>query len=158
MNRAPNCDPGSFQAQGNAFGPPISSTSAGDPAGTIEFAESGQDAPDDNVGPQIVYGPGMQKAGDVCTYGDWGSNPSLFYGYNGSTTTTKLGFFRPRSNGGVVEAAWRPRENGGVVGFLDGHAKSLSVGAVAAGTDWVPSQPFGEAKIVDRSKYLWDLQ
>jgi len=145
MNLAPNCSAGSIQSNGNAFGTPISATSAQDPAGTIEFTESGQDAPDDNVGTQIVYGPGMQLAGDVCTYGDWGANKSLFYGPNGSTTTTHMGFFRPR-------------ENGGVVGFLDGHAKFLTVGAVAAGTDWFPGQKFGTALITDRTKYLWDLQ
>jgi hypothetical protein len=145
MNRAPDCGSGSINVQGNAFGTPISATSAQEPAATIEFAESGQDAPNDNVGTQIVYGPGMQMAGDVCTYGDWGANKNLYYGFYGSTTTTGLGFFRPR-------------ENGGVIGFLDGHAKCLSVVAIAAGTDWYPGQPYGQAKITDRTKYLWDLQ
>jgi len=145
MNRSPDCSAGSFQANGNAFGAPISSTSTQDPSNTIEFAETGQDAPNDNVGTMIVYGPGMQTANDICTYGDWGSTNSLYYGLKGNTGVTYAGFFRPR-------------ENGGVVGFLDGHAKLMQIGALAGGTNWTSSSKFGSTLIIDRSKYLWDLQ
>ncbi len=145
MNRSPDCSSGSFQANGNAFGTPISSTSAQDPAGTIEFAETGQDAPDDNVGALIVYGPGMQTANDVCSYGDWGATNSLYFGLKTNPASSKQGIFRPR-------------ENGGVIGFLDGHAKLIMVGALTGGTNWTSTSKFGETIITDRSKYLWDLQ
>lgn len=144
MNRA-NGQCSDIQIAGNAFGPPISSTSAANPAATIEFTETGQDAPNDNVGTQIVYGPGGFQADDVCTYGDWGPNPSMWYALNGSSTTTKMGFFRPRANGGVVS-------------FLDGHCKLMKPGELAAGTDWNINQALGAALITDRTKYLWDLQ
>ncbi len=143
MNRSPDCSPGSFQANGNPFGTPISSTSVQDPAATIEFAETGQDAPEDNVGAHIVYGPGMQTSNDVCTYGDWGATNSLYYGLKGNTGVTHQGFFRPR-------------ENGGVIGFMDGHAKLLNIGSLTGGTNWTSSSKFGEAVVEDRSKYLWD--
>jgi len=145
MNRAPDCNAGDFQVNGSAFGTPVSMTSAANPSDTVEFAETGQDAPDDNVGTLVVYGPGMKLANDVCTYGDWGPTTNLFYGYSGNTAATALGFFRPR-------------ENGGVIGFLDGHAKLKKNGELAAGTNWSSTQAFGTALIIDRSKYIWDLQ
>jgi len=144
MNRA-NGQCSDIQINGNAFGPPISATSAASPAQTIEFAETGQDAPDDNVGTNIVYGPGGFNADDVCTYGDWGPSPAEWYALNGSTMKTKMGFFRPRTNGGVVS-------------FLDGHAKLMKPGELAGGTDWNINQAHGAALINDRSKYMWDLQ
>ncbi len=143
MNRA-NGQCSDIQIAGNAFGPPISATSAAAPAETIMFTETGQDAPEDNVGTNVVYGPGGYQADDVCTYGDWGPG-SMWYSLNGSTTKTKMGFFRPRHNGGVVT-------------FMDGHSKLLKPGALAAGTNWNINQGLGEALITDRSKYLWDLQ
>lgn len=134
-----------IQINGNAFGPPISASAPASPAETIMFTETGQDAPDDNVGTNVVYGPGGFNADDVCTYGDWGPTDALWYSLNGSTMTTKLGFFRPRHQGGVVT-------------FVDGHAKLMRPGALAAGTDWNIDQAYGTALINDRSKYMWDIR
>jgi len=145
MNWAQTCGQLNTQTNGNAFGPPIASTQAAQPASTVQFVESGQDAPNDNIGTMVVYGPGMQMANDVCTYGDWGPNQNEFYSFTGNTGVTQLGFVKPR---------W----NGSVVAFMDGHAKLLHVGDLAAGTNWYLGQPYGTALIVDRTKYLWDLQ
>jgi prepilin-type N-terminal cleavage/methylation domain-containing protein len=136
-----------IQIAGNAFGPPISMTSPAQPASTIMFAETGQDAPDDNVGTNIVYGPGGFNADDVCTYGDWGPSGAggLWYGLYGITDKTQMGFARPRANGAVTT-------------FVDGHAKLLKAGELAAGTNWYLGQPLGTALITDRTKYLWDNQ
>jgi prepilin-type N-terminal cleavage/methylation domain-containing protein len=136
---------GTLNTDGNAFGPPISSTSAAAPAETVEFVESGQDAPNDNVGTLVVYPPGAQLANDVCTYGDWGANSAEFYAYTGNTGVTQLGFVKPR-------------ENGSVVAFMDGHAKLQRNGDLAAGTNWFAGQAYGTSLIIDRTKYIWDLQ
>jgi len=147
MNHATTCaDLQASNATGNAFGTPISNSAAAAPADTIMFAESGQDAPNDNVGANIVYPPGATKANDVCTPfgGDWGPATDIWYGFSGGTASTRMGLFKPRYNGGVVS-------------FMDGHAKLYKPGQIAGGTDWNVNQAFGTALIVDRTKYLWDL-
>jgi prepilin-type N-terminal cleavage/methylation domain-containing protein len=143
MNRQTVC--ANLGQDGNAFGPPVSASSAGDPAGTIQFGESGQDAPNDNVGANIIYPPGSTKANDVCTWGDWGPSSNIWYGFEGATATTRMGLFKPRYNGGVVS-------------FMDGHAKLYKPGQIAGGTDWTVTKAYGETLITDRTKYLWDLQ
>ncbi len=147
-----NGDCSNIQQNGNAFGPPITLAAINQPSSTIMLAETGQDAePDipDQLGTNIVYGPGGWTDPDTCTYGDWGpfAPDTLWYSLNGSTAVTKMGFFRPRHNGG------------GNITFADGHSKYMLPGALAAGTNWnlATSQP-GNIYIVDRSQYLWDLQ
>ena len=147
-----SADCSNMQQNGNAFGPPTKLAAVNQPAATIMLAETGQDAEpdfDDGVGTAIVYPPGGWTANDACTYGDWGpfAADTLWYGSNGSTAVTKMGFFRPRHNGG------------GNITFADGHSKYMLPGALAAGTNWnlATSQP-GNINIVDRSQYLWDLQ
>ena len=147
MNKAA-ADCSNMGQNGNLFGPPISATQAADPAGTIELAETGRDAPQDNVGSFLVVGPGGFSSDDNCTYNDWGKATDFFTGdsNDGNTTVTQAGMVRPRSSGGAN------------VSFLDGHAKTLKLGALANGTNWKLGLNEGDAAIVDRSKYLWDLQ
>jgi len=144
LNYASNCTQLNSQTNGLAWGPPIPSTQASNPASTVEFVESGQDAPNDNVGTLVTYGPGMQMSTDVCTYGDWGPNNNEFYAFTGNTGVTQLGFVRPRANGAIVE-------------FMDGHAKLLHIGDLAAGTNWYAGQAYGTALIIDKTKYVWDI-
>jgi prepilin-type N-terminal cleavage/methylation domain-containing protein len=138
------CD--NIQIAGNLFGPPDSTTSFAQPAATVALTDSGQDTPQDNVGTSIVYGPGGFQAPDVCTYGDWGPSNGVWYALIGNTMKTQTGFARPRAPGGVLTT------------FIDGHAKSQQVGALAAGTNWFYGQAYGTALITDRSKYVWDNQ
>jgi len=135
-----------IQLAGNQFGPPDTTTSFAQPAATIALTDAGQDAPQDNVGTSIVYGPGGFQAPDVCTYGDWGPNTSMWYALYGSTSKNQTGYVRQRAPGGALTT------------FIDGHAKIYQIGALAAGTNWYLGQPFGTALITDRSKYLWDNQ
>jgi len=148
MNRAAG-DCSDIQIKGNAFGPPTALAAINQPSATVMLAETGQDALGDykdNLGTNIVYGPGGYTAPDVCTYGDWGPfNGNLWYAEYGSTAKTKLGFFRPRHS------------DGGNITFCDGHSKLLRAGQLAAGTDWNINKSAGQINIIDRSQYLWDL-
>lgn len=150
MNRAEG-DCSNFGANNAAFGPPISMTTPADPAGTISFTEDAQDAPQDNIGTSLVYPPGAYTDTKSCTVtnGDWGNigtNTIWYPAGGGTTTTTKMGFFRPRHAGG------------GVVAFVDGHTKFMKPGALAAGTDWnLNTSVPGNINILDRTAYLWDI-
>jgi hypothetical protein len=135
-----------IQIAGNEFGPPDTLTSFAQPAATIALADSGQDAPQDNVGTDVIYEPGGFQAPDVCTYGDWGPSTGVWYGLGASTMTTEAGLVRPRAPGGAVTT------------FVDGHTKVYQLGALAAGTNWTFGQAYGTALITDRTKYLWDNQ
>lgn len=146
---APDCSDILVSSGGGTrfFGPPVSNTTPNSPAETIAFTETGQDAPEDNVGTQWVFAPGGFTADDVCTWGDWGPGTGVYWGgFSGNTTTSKMGYFKARHAGG------------GVVAFLDGHVKYMKPGALAVGTDWNINQAYGTAVINDRNKYLWDIQ
>lgn len=145
LNRAPDCSDASFLPN-QAFGAPVSSSGVGSPAETVEFAESGQDAPQDNVGTWLVYPPGSFQADDVCTYADWGQATDVWFGIEPANTT--------KSQAGLV----RPRHAGGAgISYVDGHAGYKRLGQIADGTTWRTGQQQGDAVIVDRSKYIWDL-
>jgi prepilin-type N-terminal cleavage/methylation domain-containing protein/prepilin-type processing-associated H-X9-DG protein len=47
---------------------------------------------------------------------------------------------------------------GATVSFVDGHAKRMRAGALAAGTNWTPQRDPSQVIVTDRSKYLWDLE
>lgn len=136
---------------GNFLGTPISSTAVGQPASTVFFTEVGQDAPEDNVGTDIVYPPGGFRLDDACTNGGWGipdEGPMAYsFGpeYDGAADKTQMGFFRPRHSGG------------GVVAWVDGHAKWILPGALAAGTNWKVGMSVEDVQVLDRTNYLWDL-
>ncbi|AIE86795.1 prepilin-type N-terminal cleavage/methylation domain-containing protein [Fimbriimonas ginsengisoli] len=144
MNPMPDCTP----ATNSAWGAPISSSTAAAPADTVMFTESGQDAPQDNVGSWVVYPPGGFNADDVCTYSDWGKATAAWNGIQpyANTEKTQAGLVRPRHSGGAG------------VSFMDSHAKYMKLGQLANGTTWQLGQTEGQAVIVDRSKYVWDLQ
>jgi prepilin-type N-terminal cleavage/methylation domain-containing protein/prepilin-type processing-associated H-X9-DG protein len=137
---------GSGAGDANLFGPPISATSLNQPASTIFFADSAEDAPQQNVGSYIIAPPGGDQAPDVCVYSndDWGPNPAFYFGgFRGSTTTTQAGSVYQRAPGGPN------------IGFVDGHTKSQQFGTIASGTNWFKGQALGTALILDRTKYEW---
>ncbi len=141
LNNDYNCT--QIGQNGDAFGPPTSLAAVEQPSSTVALAESGQDAPDDNVGTSIVYSPASCTAPDDCNYGaGWGTNSGLYYALTGNTT---MGFFRPRHN-----------EMGNVV-MVDGHAHAFTPGQLAAGTNWHPGISMTNVVITDESQYLWSL-
>jgi len=142
LNRA-NFGCANIMVNGNAFGPPIPIAGASKPAETVLLTETGQIGTDLNVGSHIVYAPGGLTANDVCTYGDWGTpNGGLWFAMTGRTD---MGFFLNRHS------------EGGNVAFLDGHARNLRPGLLAAGTNWTPTRAYGAVQITDRAQYIWDL-
>jgi len=138
-----------MSANNMAFGPPVGLTAVANVAETVMFAEVGQDSPEDNVGTSLAYSPGGYTDPSSCTYWDWGNggtDTGWFAAGGGRTDKTRMGFFRPRHSGG------------GVVSFVDGHAKHMKPGALAAGTDWnIDTSAPGNIYIIDRSKYIWDI-
>jgi len=139
---------------------PISMTSADDPAGTIVFAEKGS-ATQSLYPPPIVwgFGSGWSGANDapllsdtvevpVCSgltqrCGDnWGVG-----GFSALQTTV--------ANGSITGGVSLRVGNQGIVSFMDGHAKALPAGALAAGTNWTPTIDHTLTTFTDKSKYLW---
>ena len=52
-----------------------------------------------------------------------------------------------------------PRHHGaGCVLFVDGHVQVMKPQQLAAGTNWTPETPSQDVEIIDRERYLWDLQ
>ncbi len=88
----------------------------------------------------------------------WGTAPMWTCGWVNLT---------PPGYGGPITSTIRVLKpyNGGNFAWVDGHAKSMTAGAVAAGTDFATSTPsdgpsnFGPTgtEIVDVTKYLWTL-
>ena len=145
MNK-PSSDCSDFNVLPDQFGPPTTLAAINQPAETIMLTENGQDGGRDaNIGTAITYSPAGFSATttDTCSYGGWGSNPGLWYPDGPATSST--GMFLAR------------HFNGGNIVFCDSHVKWMRPEAVAAGTDWAPGSDMTNVNIVDRSRYLWDL-
>lgn len=87
----------------------------------------------------LAPSPALAGSGDGCTfpYGGWGQGAYL----------GPYGGFEADRHGGR-----------GCVLFLDGRARTLTPEQLAAGTDWTPDKPNRQIRVIDRSRYLWDLQ
>ena len=89
--------------------------------------------------------PACNPAPGVC-FGSWGTGG--FY----STRIKNNSFEAGAQTGGVSVRAG----NGSVVAFADGHASRMSIGALAAGTNWRKDVASTTVDVNDESKYLWD--
>jgi prepilin-type N-terminal cleavage/methylation domain-containing protein len=47
------------------------------------------------------------------------------------------------------------RANESITQFCDGHVKAMTAGALAAGTNWVPTQQSSSTQVTNASAYLW---
>lgn len=139
LNRA-NGDCSNIQVDGNAFGPPVAIAAISKPSETVGFVETGQDAPNDNIGTSIAYSPAGYTDPQACTYGGWGTNPGLWYALTGNT---KTGFVRARHTASANTL------------MTDGHSKAFRLGQLAAGTDWNNTKDITQVHVIDRSQYLW---
>ena len=92
------------------------------------------DAPADYTAPDACvlgaeWGPNLWNAAGLAHYPDHGTGTSS-----------------PCHSGGIDTL------------FCDGHAKWLTPGALAAGTNWQPKSPATSINITDLSQYLWSLK
>lgn len=126
-----------------------SSTDAEDPAGTVMFTESRRFTEDPLGGYYAANAPGMwpriAPSAGYCVF--WDMTPCSG---NWCTLPTK------------ITSSVSIHNNGTHVSFIDGHAKFLSDGALAAGTDYPTAASGGGtategAQITDVKKYLWNL-
>jgi prepilin-type N-terminal cleavage/methylation domain-containing protein len=140
---------------------PIQSTSATEPASPAETVMFAERAARQEYG-DVVYwygaGTGWMIIGTVespycyndpdywCTDG-WGI---------GSWYNTYL---KNSEKAGAFTGANAPRANGGITtSFTDGHAKKLTPGAMAAGTNWSKNVNDADIVITDVNKYIWDTK
>ena len=104
-------------------------------------------ADDADNGPQLlttVEAPDCFEIAPYCMV-NWGVGSATVWGLNDV-------------NGGLTACnAFRAAKNG-VPSFMDGHVKKMSMGALAAGTSFSPTQSYANTVFTDLSKYLWDTQ
>lgn len=135
----------------DTYGEPASLASLEAPAATVLFTDAkilGDDPGGyyDNVSVDAPATAG--PSAHACTYtnGGWGT---------GSYADD------PTIQGNPIDGtgAFSARHNkGGNVAFCDGHAKWLTPGKLAAGTNWTPTTPDTSINITDLSQYLWSAK
>lgn len=153
----PNKDCGNF-ASGSGlvwWGPPAALSAMESPSQTVFLVDAKPDVilssgayyPNDAVDPPggNVGGPSNSHTCSLDGWGvgDFGEISGLGGAHGMADTETNI--FDPR------------HQNGGDVVFCDGHAKRLTPGAAAAGTDWNPSKADGSVLITDLTQDLWSL-
>jgi len=95
----------------------------------------------------FVESPAVFTAPIACaTFGAWGPGQFPDGPSYSQEPVTDTGAFSTRHTGG------------GNVIFCDGHAKWLTPGNLAAGTNWGVGVPAGNIDITDITKYLWSLR
>ena len=124
---------------------PISEAEIGSPAAMILMADSkliNNGGGNWNFS-SMVGSPASITAPDACntfTANGWGQDTA----WDGGTNKTSTGQFAPRHN------------SGSNVAFMDGHAKWMTPGAAAAGTNWRVGINGAQVVINNTSAYLWD--
>ncbi len=139
---------------------PVSLTSAGSPSETVMFASSYIQYTEATDG--AWFGDGTKWVLDglidspdcwdwnisICWDG-WGASeywgPSFFTGMS-ETTGAFTGGVSLRSNGSAL------------VSFVDGHVKKFKPGALANGTNWTKTTNPANVVVINRDRYMWDLQ
>lgn len=139
-------------------------TGVNDPAGTVMLTS--KFAYDDSAGLKrgdfftlgdfgaalwtTVETPFCDRDNNVLCAGSWGHND----GFVNDPTLEGLSDVEAGAFSGGVST----RAGGAIVSFVDGHAKKLSLGALAAGTNWNPQIESSSVLKLDKSKYLWDIE
>lgn len=149
MDFAPDCS--TYNINGSASGNPTAMAAIAKPAetvllggsslatGTGAFTGANSLYPV-NGGYYYLFAPATETTPEGCVWsnGGWGQG-SLMGPYGG--------FEQPRHS-----------NMGGNLGFCDGHAKFMTAGKAAAGTDWTPTTTNTNVHVIDRNQYIWDLQ
>ena len=129
-------------------GLPVSLAGIPQPAATVLMTDS------KNTGTSAGYytsefvdSPAAIWAPDCCTYSNGGWGVGAFGDLlNYASKKTYTGAVAVRHTGGVN------------ISFCDGHAKWMTPGGLAIGTNWVAGKTNSTIQITDRNTYLWDLQ
>jgi len=150
MNFSADCS--DYNSKGNeSAGPPTPMARIPKPAETVMFGGaslypgSGSFANANSLYPvnggyYYLFAPATETTPEGCVWsnGGWGVG-SLMGPYGG--------FEQPRHG-----------DQGGNLTFVDGHSKFMSAGNAAAGTNWTVTTANSSVQVVDRSRYIWDLQ
>ena len=118
-------------------------TAASDPAQTVQFTQSRHPAYTNAYGYWSATAPGMMpiilphEHYCITTGVGWAKNPTTKKSYTGDVNTSL--------------------NDGTNVTWLDGHAKFMKADALAAGTDYGTSNDPLTTKIIDKTKFVWDL-
>ena len=126
-------------------------TQAEEPSGTVMFTQSQLFTQETTRGYVMVNAPGM-----------WpiiSPHPTYCIIYDGSVGSGNWSGNNPTAPRKITSSTYLTSE-GSNVGWLDGSAKYLKDGALAAGTDYgsaVKTNAAEGAVITDKSRYLWNL-
>ncbi len=135
---------------------PVSFTTVANPADTVLIANNGGYHEQSGnwwfgegtayIGRFSIESPDCYTAPGWCA-DNWGVG---FYSDSVYGQNKALGAF----TGGVALR----RGDQAVVNFTDGHAKSMTAGALARGTNWNIDLPAASLVITDESQYIWDIK
>ncbi len=138
-----------FKSPGSMFGLPVSENDLDSSANTVFATDIKPEVSPSGGAYAYAY---FAESPAVCqapipyeVFGGWGKNQFPEGGYT-TEPVTGTGEFSTRHGGG------------GNVLFCDGHAKWMTPGNLAAGTNWSPTTDTCSIYITDITKYLWSLR
>jgi prepilin-type N-terminal cleavage/methylation domain-containing protein/prepilin-type processing-associated H-X9-DG protein len=152
LNRAPDCNVFVAWLTHGGYGPPVSTTTPGNPADTVMLTTTKivhSNTAGSAYTSQATDSPSAIWTPDACTWGNggWGT------GSWGDLTGTWTYPGNPTYTGpNAINYG-----NGGNVAFTDTHVKHLKGGGMAAGTNWRVPIANGAIQTTDLSIFAWDL-
>jgi prepilin-type N-terminal cleavage/methylation domain-containing protein/prepilin-type processing-associated H-X9-DG protein len=156
----PNMD-GLNPAPGGGYiwwGAPAQLSAMESPAQTVFLADS---KPEVILASPYLFYPSdaVDAPGANPGFGSSNSHASAADGWGTGDYGEIAGLGGPHGMADTETNTFDPRhQNGGDVVFCDGHAKRLTPGAAAAGTNWSPSKADGDVQITDLTQDLWSLK
>jgi prepilin-type processing-associated H-X9-DG protein len=93
-----------------------------------------------------IAGPDCNDIIPLCVT-NWGANDGSSYTFSS--------FGLSAAEGGLTAGTTFRKGGIGVFAFADGHAKTLSQGAAAAGTNFSATLPANQLQVTNKSAYLW---
>lgn len=146
---------GVLNAQGNMIRTPISATVPANPADTVML--SSKSAPSQGGG-GWWWGVGTFITNISSDAPDcWNVPPACIVGWGYDAFWS--GEMKTRENGSYTGFVSVRKSGQSNIVNMDGHARFLAPGALAAGTNWSTNAPAGVAiQAATKDKYIWDLE
>jgi prepilin-type N-terminal cleavage/methylation domain-containing protein len=139
----------------------VSMTAPTDPAGTVMFVSSYVGIAETG-GSYGWYGASVKwtTLGLIDSPDCWDWSVSLCWDGWGNSQYWGPSFFEgmTEERGAFTGGNSLRFSQSSTVSFVDGHAKRMRAGALAAGTNWTKDRDPSQVIVVDREKYLWDLE